>query len=186
VAISTRLRFEILRRDNFRCTYCGATPDEGELHIDHVVPVALGGTDIAQNLTTACAPCNTGKGSTSPSEELVAEVDRAVAVAVAAQKRAAEAIADEMDALDTFEGEVAQIWDAYVPQYRRQYASYPDLSSISTWHAAGVPLSLVEYATRLAVQAGHVPWPGKAGYMAAIIRNKLREVDYGENQIDQT
>lgn len=34
--ISKALRFEVLRRDGFACTYCGRRPPDIELHIDHV------------------------------------------------------------------------------------------------------------------------------------------------------
>lgn len=43
MAVSKRLRFEVLKRDNYTCRYCRAS--DGELTIDHVTPVALGGTD---------------------------------------------------------------------------------------------------------------------------------------------
>ncbi|MGB3969801.1 MAG: HNH endonuclease signature motif containing protein [Planctomycetota bacterium] len=51
----------MFKRDGFRCRYCGATPDQVVLHVDHVVPVAEDGTDDPQNLITACAGCNLGK-----------------------------------------------------------------------------------------------------------------------------
>lgn len=59
--LSKRTRFEILKRDNWRCHYCGAGPMQGALHVDHVKPVAEGGTDDAHNLVTACEGCNLGK-----------------------------------------------------------------------------------------------------------------------------
>lgn len=71
MAVSNRLRFEIFRRDGFRCTYCGVTAQEVALTIDHVTPVALGGNDHPNNLTTACEPCNSGKSSTLVSSPLL-------------------------------------------------------------------------------------------------------------------
>jgi 5-methylcytosine-specific restriction endonuclease McrA len=38
VSIGKSLRFEVLRRDGFACTYCGRKPPDVELHIDHVIP----------------------------------------------------------------------------------------------------------------------------------------------------
>jgi 5-methylcytosine-specific restriction endonuclease McrA len=66
VRIPQDLRFTILRRDGFKCRYCGATPQEKELTVDHVKSVADGGplTD-PKNLVTACKDCNGGKGRTS-------------------------------------------------------------------------------------------------------------------------
>ena len=63
--VSASLRFKILERDNFRCAYCGANPQETSLHIDHKLPVSDGGTNELDNLITACAECNLGKGARS-------------------------------------------------------------------------------------------------------------------------
>lgn len=57
-----RLRFEVLKRDCFHCVYCGRTPPEVSLHVDHVHPVTLGGGNTMDNLLTACEECNSGKG----------------------------------------------------------------------------------------------------------------------------
>jgi 5-methylcytosine-specific restriction endonuclease McrA len=59
--IGKRLRLEILKRDRFRCVNCGRTPTEAVLELDHLVPVAGGGTDDPANLFTACRDCNSGK-----------------------------------------------------------------------------------------------------------------------------
>lgn len=74
MAVSKRLRFEILRRDNHACRYCGRPAPDVELTVDHVVPVALGGSDDPTNLITACRDCNGGKTSSSPDSSLVADV----------------------------------------------------------------------------------------------------------------
>lgn len=63
-ALPSKRRFEVLRRDGFRCVYCGAKASESELHVDHVVPVIDGGSDEPSNLVTACIDCNLGKGRT--------------------------------------------------------------------------------------------------------------------------
>lgn len=55
------LRFEIFKRDNFTCNYCGKKSPEIKLEVDHIVPVSIGGTDDIFNLTTACFECNRGK-----------------------------------------------------------------------------------------------------------------------------
>lgn len=76
MAISKRLRYEILRRDNHTCRYCGASAPDVKLTVDHVLPVALGGQDVPENLVAACEPCNTGKTSSSPDAPVVADVER--------------------------------------------------------------------------------------------------------------
>jgi 5-methylcytosine-specific restriction endonuclease McrA len=60
-AIHASTRFEILKRDNFTCQYCGAKAPEVVLHVDHIHPVADGGTNELLNLIAACQSCNLGK-----------------------------------------------------------------------------------------------------------------------------
>jgi 5-methylcytosine-specific restriction endonuclease McrA len=48
-----------LERDSYVCQYCGST---ARLHVDHRVPLSRGGTNLFENLVTACAPCNQSKG----------------------------------------------------------------------------------------------------------------------------
>jgi HNH endonuclease len=74
MAVSKRLRFEVLRRDNHACRYCGATAPDAKLTIDHVVPVALGGQDAPANLVAACTGCNSGKGSVPVGDPIVENV----------------------------------------------------------------------------------------------------------------
>ena len=60
--LNPKLRWQILKRDNFICQYCGAKPINGvSLHIDHKIPRSLGGRDVINNLITACEECNLGK-----------------------------------------------------------------------------------------------------------------------------
>ena len=61
-SISKSRRFEIMKRDGFRCQLCGATQGDGViLHVDHRVPLAKGGSYKDENLWTLCEPCNLGK-----------------------------------------------------------------------------------------------------------------------------
>lgn len=59
--VTLQVRFAVLQRDGFRCSYCGATSQTAQLVVDHVVPIAAGGSDEMINLTTACIACNHGK-----------------------------------------------------------------------------------------------------------------------------
>lgn len=62
--IPLTLRFQVLRRDDFRCTYCGRKPPEVILHIDHEAAFSSGGPTKIENLRTSCRECNLGKGAT--------------------------------------------------------------------------------------------------------------------------
>jgi hypothetical protein len=64
-SLSKKTRFEVFKRDGFRCQYCGATPPSVILHVDHIIPVAEGGQNDEGNLITSCDACNLGKGARS-------------------------------------------------------------------------------------------------------------------------
>lgn len=74
MAASKRTRFEVFKRDKFTCQYCGRRPPEVVLQCDHIVPVAKGGVDDRENLTTACFACNIGK-SDVPLENVAPALD---------------------------------------------------------------------------------------------------------------
>lgn len=60
--MSDSLRYDVLRRDGFRCQICGATQKDGvKLHVDHIYPVSKGGKTEMSNLRTLCERCNMGK-----------------------------------------------------------------------------------------------------------------------------
>ena len=62
--INLRLRFLVMKRDDFKCCMCGRSPATTpglELHIDHIVPWSKGGETVIGNLQTLCSDCNLGK-----------------------------------------------------------------------------------------------------------------------------
>lgn len=64
--IPDRIRYQVLKRDNFKCCACGASPATCpgvELHIDHIVPYSKGGETVIENLQTLCSKCNLGKSN---------------------------------------------------------------------------------------------------------------------------
>ena len=61
--IGTQRRWSILQRDAFTCQFCGARPGNDRLHVDHIVPWSLDGSDHDNNLVAACDRCNLGKGA---------------------------------------------------------------------------------------------------------------------------
>ena len=64
--IGLRVRFMVMKRDNFKCCICGRSPANNpglELHIDHIIPWSKGGETVIDNLQTLCSDCNLGKGN---------------------------------------------------------------------------------------------------------------------------
>lgn len=68
VKMSASLRYEILKRDHFKCVLCGRTPAEDniKLHVDHIIPISKGGKTEWDNLRTLCQDCNLGKSDSMP------------------------------------------------------------------------------------------------------------------------
>lgn len=79
--LSKRVRFEVFKRDSFKCQYCGAHPPGALLHIDHIHPVSDGGSNEMDNLLTACDECNLGKGAVSLSVVPMSLAEKAALVA---------------------------------------------------------------------------------------------------------
>lgn len=63
MSIGKRKRFEVFKRDRFKCQYCGNSPPNAILEVDHVLPRKSGGTDEYSNLVTSCFDCNRGKAA---------------------------------------------------------------------------------------------------------------------------
>jgi hypothetical protein len=62
----------VLARDGHRCRYCRHRAAQGKpLHVDHIWPVARGGTNRLANLQALCPPCNLRKGAKAPPAHLV-------------------------------------------------------------------------------------------------------------------
>ena len=62
--LTAGLRYDILKRDNFKCQICGRSVEDGvKLHVDHIIPISKGGKTEWNNLRTLCQDCNLGKGN---------------------------------------------------------------------------------------------------------------------------
>ena len=62
--VNWRLRFVVMKHDNFKCKSCGRSPATDPsiiLHVDHKKAWANGGETVLENLQTLCSKCNIGK-----------------------------------------------------------------------------------------------------------------------------
>lgn len=66
--ITAQKRFEVFKRDGFRCQYCWKCSQDVTLEIDHIIPQANWGSDDFNNLITACRECNMWKWKTDLNE----------------------------------------------------------------------------------------------------------------------
>jgi 5-methylcytosine-specific restriction endonuclease McrA len=60
------------------CHYCSREISPGELTMDHIVPLARGGTSTKGNLATTCKECNNKKKTMLPIEweEYMAQLEK--------------------------------------------------------------------------------------------------------------
>lgn len=180
MAISKRVRFEVLKRDRFRCTYCGLpAPETGAgLTVDHVVPVALGGDDAPTNLVAACRDCNAGKSSSNLTDAPVPDAVPAEVQALAVAQRAA-AIRADLHAFD----EIVETFDAAWTTWRvgdtdREVPRPPDWeASVMNLARQGAPGDLFEYAIPIAMKRADRKYGEHAEFVYAlgIVRNKLSD-----------
>ena len=78
INLSDKLRLKVLKSNGYRCTYCGIDGSQAELQIDHIIPVAKGGSNHPSNLTVACRSCNAKKSDSlkfaKPDERLIESI----------------------------------------------------------------------------------------------------------------
>ncbi len=170
MAITASLRFEILRRDGFACTYCGAKAPEAVLHVDHVVPVALGGNDDPSNLTTACEDCNAGKGSTSLDAPTVAEVD---AKQLQWRTAIAQAAQESLEVPPEVRKAITGAEEAFEGIYQLDSR---ELERLAKYVTDGLPADAVIDAAWIARHTTRVPVRDMAAYMFGICRKRLESI----------
>ncbi len=188
MTVSKRLRYEILRRDNNTCRYCGGTAPDVVLTIDHVVPVALGGADDPSNLVAACKDCNAGKSASSPDATIVSKVsDQAVRWKSAMLQAAAERCEQE-DIIRQLCDEFLEHWNGwtYADGLKRKTIPLPGNyeQSIRQFHEAGLNLNDLTYLVDVAMSAKtKETWRyfcGCAWKRARQITDRVAEIASGE------
>jgi hypothetical protein len=140
--VTKRTRYEVLKRDNHTCRYCGASAPDATLTVDHVTPVALGGTDNPDNLVAACRDCNYGKASTSPDASLVEDVKALDMRWAGAIKRVAAARGRQLRKGDNYVADFRANWFRWKDAYGDPMpldSNYE--TSIRRFYELGVPIA---------------------------------------------
>ena len=146
MAVSKRLRYEILRRDNHACRYCGGAAPDVKLRVDHAIPVALGGGDEPGNLVTSCEPCNSGKTSTAPDQRTVADVEATAVKWSAAMTQAADESRSNSAGLDALHRAVINAW----PSFHRKKIPGDFTETVDQFVNAGLPHEVIIEMARVA------------------------------------
>lgn len=187
MAVRRALRFQILRRDNHACRYCGAKAPEAKLTVDHVIPEALGGTDDPSNLVTACDTCNGGKSATPPDAAHVAGVSDDQIRWAAAVKAAAESMLakhdERLDDQKMFE-RVWLTWGRGTGDGRTTMPLGPDWrSTVDRFRAAGLPLVVIVEAIPIAMTRNNVRDENRFNYLCGVLWNKVTELHQAASEI---
>lgn len=171
MAISTRTRFEILKRDGFRCRYCGADPTKCVLHVDHVLAIANGGTDDPVNLVASCRSCNLGKSAVplearkfappSSPDELLEQAEQ-IRAYLGAQKSLAMAMEEVV-------GTVVSHWQDQTGDHDYIPRDLPaKIKNALAYMSMG---ELIEAATVTASHVRHKSHDQQSRYFSAVVRN---------------
>jgi hypothetical protein len=170
MAVSKRTRYEVLRRDNHTCRYCGESAPDVKLTVDHVLPIALGGTDAPDNLVAACRDCNAGKSSTAPDATLVEEVKQSDLKFAEAMKRAADVRAAARDVEEDYCDTFLDAW----PRYRHRALPRDVEQKLVRLYRAGLPeRDMIDAAFAAAHNPGIY---NRFAYFMGICWNKITEL----------
>lgn len=183
MSVTKRTRYEVLRRDDHTCRYCGGQPPDVKLTVDHVIPVALGGSDKPSNLVAACADCNAGKSSTNPDDPLVAVVtEDAVQWGRAMQKATEEFLADRDKAAE-LRRPFTKAWDRWMVGDKHIPVPSDWAVTIDTLMARGLPPEIIPECVSVAMENRTVTTENKFRYFCGIAWRKLDQLSEQAKEI---
>jgi hypothetical protein len=179
MAVSKRTRYEVLRRDNHTCRYCGGSAPDVVLTVDHVTPTALGGNDDPSNLVAACRDCNAGKASTSPDAAFVDDVAQDALRWSAAIKLAAYRAAAKHQQIEDY---IESFWDEFKSYYPDSKSIYTPIlpegweASVETFYVRGLPLGMLHRALAKTVTKPRLGRYDFFRYLCGICWSMLSEI----------
>jgi hypothetical protein len=176
MAISKRTRYEVLRRDNHTCRYCGGSAPDVVLTVDHVTPIALGGTDDPGNLVAACKDCNAGKASTTPGADLVADVKQLDMQWAGAMRRVAAARGRQQKKRDAYVAEFDAKWQKWTIGGRPIERPAGWRTSIERFYDLGVPIAEVIQCVRVACGNDRIYADDAFRYFAGCVWRVVKEM----------
>lgn len=174
MAVSKRTRYEVLRRDNHACRYCGATAPDVMLQVDHVIPTTLGGSDDPDNLVAACRDCNSGKSSSAPDASLVDDVATTALRWSSAITAAGQRALDDLEEGRRWHDEFDAAWSRWT--INGEPVPRPDgwRSSVDQFRAAGLPEDLLLDSVRVAMENDRLTPDGRWSYLCGVAWKRTR------------
>lgn len=190
MAVSKRLRYEILRRDDNTCRYCGGKAPDVVLTVDHVIPVALGGSDDPTNLVAACKDCNAGKTSSSPDAPLVADIAQKAVQWGAAIEHWNAIQSGRRDEREDYVEVFDQAWHRwqYGPADDRKPVPRPTDWEVTIWQffETGLPVEELQDAVKIACGNSKLQLDAIFRYLCGVVWKKVEKMHAGARSlIDQ-
>ncbi|MCL2611963.1 MAG: HNH endonuclease [Nocardioidaceae bacterium] len=185
MAVTKRTRFEVLRRDNHTCRYCGASAPDATLTVDHVTPVALGGTDDPGNLVAACRDCNAGKSSTSPDAAVVADVKALDLKWSGALKRVANARARQRKKRAAYAVSFYDYWTSWTYGNGKYTYALPVSwqASIERFYDLGVPMDELIDCARIAITSDRIRLDEEFRYFCGCVWRTVTEMQEAAKEL---
>jgi len=154
--ISKTTRFEVFKRDSFKCQYCGAMAPDVLLEIDHIQPVSKGGEESMLNYLTACKPCNAGKGARTLEDGSAVLKQQAQLTELQERREQIEMMLQWRDGLKDIEAEQVQIiakaWAAVVPSWHLNETGLKEARTLLKKHGLQRVLDAIDTAAEKYVQ----------------------------------
>lgn len=185
MSITNKQRFEVFKKCNFTCQYCGRRTPEVILEIDHVIPKSKGGTDDIDNLTASCFQCNRGKSWTMLDNVLKDKDIHSETILLAEKEmQLAEYNYLRQKIRDREDEEIATLREHFSNQF--QYPAYAerafDKIITTVRHALKVIsyvdiMDFIDYSIERTSQDTRGEWHNTAAakYLMGILRNKTKE-----------
>ena len=176
MGISKRTRYEVLKRDNHACRYCGGIAPDVKLHVDHVIPKSLGGTDKPDNLVAACEDCNLGKSSTSPDDALVAEVNEQALAYAQALRANIKKVTGQAIGLRKIRRRLQSYWVESADTYGLYSAPPMDPNfntSLQKWLSLGLDEDFLMDAMDITMSKHGIAKPDRYRYFCGVIYRTL-------------
>ena len=132
--IPKSVRFEVLKRESFKCHYCGAAAPDVLPQVDHIKPVSKGGTNDLLNLITSCAACNAGKSDKALDDKSALQKSRKQMDELQARREQFEMMMNWQEGLRNLEDEtvtrVCEYWHRLAPGYE---CTADDQAEVAKW-----------------------------------------------------
>lgn len=199
--MSKKLRFEVFKRDNFTCQYCGQMAPNVLLDVNHINPVKERGINNIINLITSCRECNIVNGANTFTDNQVITQQQQQLKLISEKRKQLKMMLDwrlelekfHSDQIDIIENIIFKDTGNEATEYGRSLIlkvikKFGIDETIESSEIAKVQYAstskIFEYIPRICgtrVKQKNDPWLYKSYYIKGIIKNRFGL--YNENKL---